>query len=79
VLARETGVVGPHVGKYSVNVSDIDRVAVPCMKVGQATSAKTYIIIDEIGINSISRNMLSPLFGSKLYYQVRIREYHPKF
>ena len=52
VLARETGVVGPRVGKYSVNVTDIDRIALPCLDVGEiATNGKTssFVIIDEIG------------------------------
>ena len=53
ILARECGVVGPKVGKYSVHITEIDKITLPSLKVDQssakADNQKTFIIIDEIG------------------------------
>ncbi len=52
-MARESGVVGPKVGKYSVHIADIDKIALPCLKLDQSSvkvgRKKTFIIVDEIG------------------------------
>ncbi|MHA1771911.1 MAG: NTPase [Candidatus Thorarchaeota archaeon] len=46
ILAHVKGVTGPRLGKYRVNIADIERVAVPAMRAARET--KKIIIIDEI-------------------------------
>ncbi|MCF2137948.1 MAG: NTPase [Candidatus Thorarchaeota archaeon] len=46
ILAHVKGVTGPRLGKYRINVADIERVAVPAMRAARETNK--IIIVDEI-------------------------------
>lgn len=50
-MARETGGVGPKVGKYSVDVGGFEKVAIPSIEVAKKASeaTRTYVVIDEVG------------------------------
>ena len=52
ILARETGVVGPKVGKYSVDVGGFEKVAIASIGVDRKLpeGKRAYVIIDEVGI-----------------------------
>jgi len=54
ILARESGVVGPKVGKYSVQIASIENIGVPCLRVIQSNQ-RTFIIIDEIGMSRVNK------------------------
>ena len=50
-MARETGVTGPKVGKYSVDVVSFENVAIPSVRFDTNASARkrAFVVIDEIG------------------------------
>ena len=51
-MARETGVVGPKVGKYSVDVGGFEKVAIASIGVDRKPpeGKRAFVIIDEVGI-----------------------------
>ncbi len=60
ILARATNRSGPRVGRYVVNVVDIDSVAVPAMRT--AREMRHIIIVDEIG----RMELFSPAFREEV-------------
>ena len=50
-MARETGVVGPKVGKYSVDVGGFENVAIASIGVDKKRpeDKKSFVVIDEVG------------------------------